>query len=469
LGGCSVNHLKSEVMKATRISHSSSKLAEADYEQLKELARRLGILRSEVWNEYGSLKGVGVDGQEIRDLWNEERSFNVQDRLWMETLRDVVGNIKASQEAAKEKVRKAIPRREHNKEAQKVLYTALKADIWTTDPFLRRQMRKHFKHGHTKVRNQIVLDAQCYTATVVKGKACLHVMGLIPRNRVSIPLTTNRLPSGMIRLILKDNGRIAVHHTVDVEENCVTRPHGDKTLGVDKGYTEAFTDSKGDRHGKTLGTVLATESDYLKVKYQRRNHLRAIAEAKPQKRDKIVKNNLGRKKLNARKRVHTEHIRDIAFKAVHSVLDDASTVVAEDLKAPIKSHQKRSKDTKRRLSGWVKGLLATALLCASQRRGASLVLVNAAYTSQMDCQDGSLSGKRQGDSFYRTNGEVLDADWNAARNILARKDDPEIGLFTPYKEVKEILLRRTSSPRLGLLNLDSSCAPTKKRQRRAKD
>jgi IS605 OrfB family transposase len=413
-------------MEVTRISHSSNKLVKADYEQLKELARRLGILRSEVWNEYGSLKGVGVEDRVIRDLWTEEgKDFNVQARLWKETLRDVIGNIEAYREAAKEKVRKAIHRREHNEDARKTLYNALQADTWTTDPFLRRQMRKHFKHGHTKVRNQIVLDTGCYTASLIKGKACLHVMGLVPRERVSIPLTTNRLPSGMLRLIFKGNGRIAVHHTVDVEENCVSRPHGDKTLGVDKGYTEAFTDSEGARHGKTLGAVLTTESDYLKLKHQRRNRLRAIAEAKPQKRDKIVKNNLGRKKLNARKRVHTEHIRDIAFKAVHSILDDASTVVAEDLKSPIKSKQKRSKDTKRRLSGWVKGLLATALLCASARRGASLVLVNAAYTSQMDSQDGTLSGRRQGDSFYRENGEVLDADWNAARNILARKDDPE--------------------------------------------
>jgi IS605 OrfB family transposase len=455
-------------MEVTRISHSSKELAKADYEQLKELARRLGILRSEVWNEYGSLKGVGVRDREIRDLWlGESKSFDVPARLWKETLRDVVGNIEAYREAAKKKVRKTIPRREHTKEAQKTLYKSLKADTWTTDPFLRRQMRKHFKHGHTSVRNQIVLDTGCYTATVVNGKACLHVMGLIPYKHVTIPLTTNRLPSGMLRLILKDNGRIAVHHTVDVKENCVTRPHGDKTLGVDKGYTEAFTDSDSDRHGKTLGAVLTTESDYLKVKYQRRNRLRAIAESKPQKRDRIVKNNLGRKKLNARKRVHTEHVRDVVFKAVHSILDNASTIVAEDLKAPIKSHQKRAKDTKRRLSGWVKGLLAVALSSASERRGASLVLVNAAYTSQMDSQDGTLTGTRKGDSFYRENGEVLDADWNAARNILARKADQEIGLFTPYQEVKAILLRRTSS-RLELLNQDSSRAFPKKRQRRAK-
>ena len=47
---------------------------------------------------------------------------------------------------------------------------------------------------------------------------------------------------------------------------CSTRPCGPATMGVDKGYTE------------TLGDRLATESDQRKVKGQRRNRLRAVAE-----------------------------------------------------------------------------------------------------------------------------------------------------------------------------------------------
>ena len=54
---------------------------------------------------------------------------------------------------------------------------------------------------------------------------------------------------------------------------------------------------------------------------------------------------------------------------------------------------------------------------------------------------------------------VQDADTNAARNILARQGDKEISLYTPYKQVKAILLRRTAEvkQRLGLLNQDTSC------------
>ena len=77
----------------------------------------------------------------------------------------------------------------------------------------------------------------------------------------------------------------------------------------------------------------------------------------------------------------------------------------------------------------------------------------------MDSRHGVLLGHRNGEKFYCFDGVVLDADENAARNILARKDDPEIRLWTPLSEVKSILLKRTEhfKQRLGLLNQDSSC------------
>ena len=70
--------------------------------------------------------------------------------------------------------------------------------------------------------------------------------------------------------------------------------------------------------------------------------------------------------------------------------------------------------------------------------------VNCAYTSQIDSVTGLLEGKRVADRFYRLNGDVLQADHNAARNVKARASDPEIKRFTPHKEVKRILLSRSS-------------------------
>ena len=95
------------------------------------------------------------------------------------------------------------------------------------------------------------------------------------------------------------------------------------------------------------------------------------------------------------------------------------------------------------MSAWAKGVLAEALDSVCEQRNAKHVLVNGAYTSQMDSTNGLLEGKRDGDKFYRANGDVLQADHNAALNVLARLDDREISRFAPYKEVRRILLARS--------------------------
>jgi IS605 OrfB family transposase len=445
------------VSKVTRIAYSEH-LNQGKYNRLVEIARRLGKVRAEVWRRYGSVQGVGLTHRGIRDGWMaEDLRFDVPARLWKESLRDTFDDIGAYRESAKVKVRKAIRRHTQDDGERKRLYTLLKKNEWLEDGYLRRMMRKHYKHGRTQVDNQIILDTDCYTAFERNGRAWIEVMSLEYRKRIAIPLNTGRLPSGTLRLILR-NGRVEVHYAVEESQACSVKPCGEAEIGVDKGYTEVFTDSDGDVHGAGLGELLSDESDYLKVKYQRRNKLRAIAEAKPHKRDNILRNNLGRKKLDERKRKHKARVRDKVFKATHSVVDKAGVVASEDLTWTTRGRKYR-KDQNRRLAGWVKGTMAEALKAVSQRRGSTLVIVNAAYTSQTDSRHGVLLGHRRGDAFYCFDGEVLDADTNAARNNLSRLYDDEIGRYTPYKDVKDILLGRTEEfkQRLGLLNQDSSC------------
>jgi hypothetical protein len=63
----------------------------------------------------------------------------------------------------------------------------------------------------------------------------------------------------------------------------------------------------------------------------------------------------------------------------------------------------------------------------------------------MDSKTGRLEGRRIGDKFHHVNGEVSQADTNAAVNIKQKADDTEISLYTPYKEVKAILLNRLTA------------------------
>ena len=444
-------------MKVTRIA-TGKNLNAGKYAALQEQARRLGTIRSEVWQRYGSIGGLNRGDRSIRDEWLVGgRTFAVCANAWKETLRDAKADIAMSVEAAKVKGRRAIGARSGNDGERKRLYTLLKSNRFTEDAWLRRKMRKHWKRGHNHTHNQIIVRSDNYTTFQLGGRAWVKMPGLERGKRIAIPLNTVVEPTGTLRVILRD-GRVEIHYAVEVEE---TVDCGPATLGVDKGYTEVLVDSDGDHHGEGLGDVLQAESDARKVKNRHRAKLRAIAEhtGNERKRRNIIAHNLGRKKVNRQAGKAQANIRDIVFKAVHAVVDKAAVIAAEDPSAPM-GGGKFAKNTNRRLAAWTKGVIAEALETVSRRRGSTLVLVNPAYTSQMDSRNGCLSGKRSGDSFHCFDGVVLQADENAALNVLARLCDPEIDRWTPFQKIKSILLARTERLRLGLLNRDSSCRPS---------
>ena len=436
--------------KVTRILHSRG-LNRAKYARLSELAARCGRVRSDAWRRCSGVSTVLQSPYDIRDAWMAEGYgwHGLPARLGKAALADALGDIAAAREAAKVKVKRAIRHRTRNDDAERHrLHSLLKQNRWTEDPFLHRQMRNRWQGGRSRVANQIVADSGSYTTQVWHGRAWVYLQGMERGQRIAIPLKGTHLPSGTLRILLQPNGQVAVHYAAAEDEVCSTRPCGDATVGVDKGYTEAYTDNDGERHGQGLGDLLAAESDHQKVKGQRRNQLRAVAkkhEAKGNhcKARNIERHNLGRNKWNQRKRRHKKRTRNHLCHAAHAVVDKADTIACEDLTAPMKSAKYRHRDTNRRLNGWVKGIMAETLTSISRRRGSALALVNPAYTSQIDSRTGLLQGRRCWDRFHCLDGVVLDADANAACNILARLYDDEITLYMPHGEVKALLAERT--------------------------
>ena len=65
----------------------------------------------------------------------------------------------------------------------------------------------------------------------------------------------------------------------------------------------------------------------------------------------------------------------------------------------------------------------------------------------------ATTGKDEG---VRPNGEVVQADWNVAINVLARLNDNEISRYTPYKTVRRILQERTDRYKSELTDSGSS-------------
>lgn len=446
--------------KVTRILHSSG-LNRSKYLALREQARRLGRIRSEVWQLFGSVGGAHLTDRQIRNRWlKEKRQFDVLANAWKETLRDTIANIRANREAAKVLARKAIHHRTKDEEERKRLYTLLRYGEWTEDPYLRRLMRTYWRRGKNRTHNQIVVRADNYRIFHIGGKVWISIPGLVRRQRAAIPLNTRVVPTSTLRVIVRDDGEVEIHYQIEEEirDDC-----GDEEVGVDKGYSEVFTDSDGDIHGIGLGGELRAESDYLKTKYQRRSKIRAVrdkalAAGDPAKARRIEHNNLGRQKLERRGRRKRQIIRDIIFRATHSLVHKAKVIAAEDLSWQTKQRGKKPKAVNRRLAAWTKGCIAEALESVSRRRGSTVVLVNASYTSQADPRTGLLTATRRWDWLYCHDGVVFDVDEAAALNVLDRLYDAEIHLYTPAREVRRILMERAQRHRLGLLNLDSSPA-----------
>ena len=271
------------------------------------------------------------------------------------------------------------------------------------------------------------------------GRTWLKIPSLIRRKRIAIPLNTNADLHGMLRLIIKD-GMVEVHYLANNHKHASC---GTFVIGVDKGYSEVFADSEGDFYGQGFSKLLTPISNARTEKNKKRNKLIQIAKkSKPVKQARIIKNNLGTKKRNQQNRKIKQQIRSYCFKAVHSVVDKAKDVVAEDLTTPIKKKNK-GKRFNRLMNQWMKGFITEALETVTKARGSCLHYVSGAYTSQMDSNTHRLEGRRVGDKFYHANGEVSHADINAARNIKHRwLKDKTITRYMPYHKIKQLLLNR---------------------------
>ena len=140
-------------------------------------------------------------------------------------------------------------------------------------------------------------------------------------------------------------------------------------------------------------------------------------------------NNLGHRKWDRRRQQHRARVRGICAKP--PTASATGTIACADPAAPMKSAKVGPRNIQRRLRGCTKGLMADTQTSISRCRGLALVSVNPACASPIDSRTGLLQGTRRGDRSCGLDGVVLDADTNAARNILARLYDDGITLYTP--------------------------------------
>ena len=427
----------------------TNKLNKCKSEQLDLIAMLLGKLRSDLWNEFGSLKAWGESKFEIdKQLRPCRDKYKLPAKLWDSTLYNVIDDIHAFQASCIEKVMKALGQAYQKFQKNKgVLQLTLESKDWMQHPKLCTLVRKFWYRGHTKVSNQIVLRA-FDTQTDSNGVVWLRFGGLIKGKMLKLPTTLPHKVTCQLRLI-KRGGRWEIHYTTDIKK--AERKTDGLVVGVDRGYTEVYATSNNDGArflGEDFGSIQTSETDYRTAKQVKRNKIRAVVnrallKGDSAKADRIERNNLGKQKWNKRESNFQGRIKTLVFTATHALMQNAITVAYEDLTSQINNKKPMRKRMKRNVSSWCKGIVVDALKQVSDRAGCTVVSVNCAYTSQLDSRFGTLTGIRSGDKFTGHDGVVLHSDTNAADNVLARMKDSEIPRYLKHSAVKVILLERT--------------------------
>jgi transposase len=417
--------------------------------ELDLIASRLGKLRTELWNEYGSLKAWGVSKFDIdKALRGSNDKYQLPAKLWEATLYDVIDDIHLVQASCIEKVMKALGQSYQSFQAKKgILQLTLESREWLNHPKLCTLVRRYWYRGHTKVNNQIVLKA--YDVKFDGNNVVwLRFGGLEKGKMLKLPSTLPSEVKCQLRLI-KRNGRWEIHYTTDIQK-AQPKTEGE-IIGVDRGYTEVYATSSNDGArflGNDFGAIQSDETDFRTAKLVLRNKLKSVADkailrGDTARADRINRNNLGKIKWDNRETSFKGRIKTIVFTATHSLMSNAIKVAYEDLTEQIKSKKPMKKRMKRNVSSWCKGIVADAIKQVSTRVGCTVVSVNCAYTSQLDSRFGTLTGTRLGDKFTGHDGVVMHSDTNAADNVLARMGDVEIPRYMKHLDAKKILLERT--------------------------
>ncbi len=136
-------------MKVTRIIYCSD-LNEGKYEQLSEQTKQLSNIRPFVWHDFGSINGASIKRQICNQWLKEKHQFKILVSAWEETLMVLFDNVKANCESAK--VCKVIQKQTTDKKNQS-LYTSLKSEQWTCDIYLKRLVRKYWKHVFARLHD----------------------------------------------------------------------------------------------------------------------------------------------------------------------------------------------------------------------------------------------------------------------------------------------------------------------------
>jgi len=470
---------KSELKKA--VKHYSFTHTKSKERRLIAVAKKYRAFRNELYKKYGGIECLPYLGNHRYTLskqWAKDGScekYGLQGRQWKSALDEVFDTLLAKMESAKDQVRNDMKRNKKFSEKERhyvnyllcfnnLLYKICKGFYVSTDkefdiPGERKEYLQKYLHSRLRKRAggkprsksmSFTIDADMYNIKKdERGNNWIAIISLIPRKMVKIKLTDDKPIRGTLRVkILRD--RIEVIETQDVPCKKKVENTSESVIAIDKGLKHLVNSSSENKFGKDFGESLTKFSDRRSEKNKGRNKLRAlynklIDKKMFKKARRLLTNNLGINKYDRIKEVEKKELERLVGQALNELfsVDKPHTLVTEILDFQ-SWNRKLNRNQKRHFAEWLKGYLKKRIEFKCQQNGVLLAEVNAAYTSQTCPFCGYVhQGNRKGDTFHCLNcGREGDADYFASLNILSRLDDPDIDRYTPYREVRRILVER---------------------------
>ena len=391
---------------------------ELDEEMLKELlfiANQYKNVKNYVYSRYSGINSILLlsKDRKIRDEWIKTKFYEqwkLPARYWKLALSEAFSNIKTNWSNTKNKVKDQVNRNSNlSNEDRHYINYILKFDNCYFKVLTNKELKspkifedknlnyKYLNHlikrytrrykekiPYAKTGRTFSIDTGLYSYTA-DG---INITSTTKGKRLSIKLSDkNRYDHTMKVKIVAEKIQIHCPLRVKTKTN-----QNENILGIDKGYKYLFATSSEKLYGENLR--------------------------------------------------HDENVKSYINCCLNNLLEQEKPkeIVMEQLDF-VSWDDRFPKSVKRKLSRWIKGYIRKRLEYKCSLNNIKCTYINPAYTSKV-CNICGCFGTRNGDTFTCPKCGKLHSDINASKNILNRKTDKEISLYTPYKKVKEILLNR---------------------------
>ena len=460
--------MSAELIKT--VKQYSLPLSDEEIEILEGTGKAFRNCRNYFFSRFHGIKSITKleNGRKLRDsLMNKnlENISRMPARYWKIALVQVLGNLKTLLENIKLKIRKAsynnvnlsdadrhyinsILKYENClssvlnfKKLDKHIYEKHNVNFRRLNNLIRRYYRRYRgKVPYSLKTNFLLLDADMYRYE----KGMIAISTLKKGRRIPIKLKDERIFKG--NLTLKWDTRLIIYGTAKMEIKIDANPKN--VVAIDKGRRKLVTSTSGNSYGTGYSGLTRDLIEKQERKMKERQfywnlYRKFLKSEKTLKAKNVLANNLGKKKLNKlserireKSRSYINHELDLFFET-----EKPTEIIKEDLTWENLNGKNKGKNFNRIINRWEKGYLDSQIEWKSEQRGIKITNVNPAYTSQI-CHICDNFGIRDGEIFTCPHcGNKMDADANAAHNIMKRKEIKEINIYTSASKVKEYYLK----------------------------